>query len=108
MTQEVSTELDDLEVLDEVEIEVYGKDNRKPPLAHRYVIRINKTKYSVELQILSGTELLALASKNPNQNKLYQKLHGGQLKEIAPYDKVDLSAPGIERFQTVPLNETEG
>jgi len=108
MTQEVSTKTDDLEVLDEVEIEVYGKDNRKPPLAHRYVIRINKTKYTVEQRILSGTELLALAGKDPNQNKLYQKLHGGQLKEIAPNDKVDLSAPGIERFQTVPLNETEG
>lgn len=108
MTQEVITKTDDLVILDEVEIEVYGKDNRKPPLAHRYVIRINKTKYTVEQRILSGTELLALAGKDPNQNKLYQKLHGGQLKEIAPQVKVDLSAPGIERFQTVPLNETEG
>lgn len=108
MAQEVSTNADDQEVLNEVEIEVYGKENRKPPLAHRYIIRINKTKYTVEQQILSGTELLALAGKNPNQNKLYQKLHGGQLKEIAPADKVNFSAPGIERFQTVPLNETEG
>lgn len=108
MTQEVSMKTDAQEVLDEVEIEIYGKDNRKPPLAHRYVIRINKTKYTVEQQILSGTELLTLADKDPNQNKLYQKLHGGQLKEIAPHHKVDLSAPGIERFQTVPLNETEG
>lgn len=108
MTQEVNTEMNGLEVFDELEIEVYGKDNRKPPLARRYVIRINKTKYTVEQQILSGTELLTLAGKNPNQNKLYQKLHGGQLKEIAPHDKVDLSTPGIERFQTVPLNETEG
>ncbi len=108
MTQEVSTNADDQEVLNEVEIEVFGKENRKPPLAHRYIIRINKTKYTVEQRILSGMELLALAGKNPNQNKLYQKLHGGQLKEIAPPDKVDLSAAGIERFQTVPLNETEG
>lgn len=108
MTQEVSTKTDDLEVLDEVEIEVYGKDNRKPPFTHRYVIRINKTKYTVEQRILSGAELLALAGKDPKQNRLYLKLHGGQLKEIAPHDKVDLSALGIERFQTVPLNETEG
>lgn len=108
MTQQDSMNIDELEVLDEVEIEIYGTDNRKPPLARRYIIRINKTKHSVEQRILSGTELLALAGKDPNQNKLYQKLHGGQLKEIAPHDKVDLSAPGIERFQTVPLNETEG
>jgi len=108
MAQEVSMKAEDLEVFDEIEIEVYGKENRKPPLAHRYIIRINKTKYTVEQRILSGTALLALAGKDPNQNKLYQKLHGGQLKEIAPHDEVDLSTPGIERFQTVPLNETEG
>jgi len=108
MTQEVSMKDDGPEVLDEVEIEVYGKDNRKPPLAHHYIIRVNKTKYTVVQRIVSGTEILTLAGKDPNQNKLYQKLHGGQLKEIAPHDKVDLATPGIERFQTVPLNETEG
>lgn len=103
------TEKPEIEPLvDEVEIEVYGRENRKPPRARAYVIRIDKKTYRVEQQTITGLELLKLAGKDPARYKLYQKLHGGQMKEIDHADTVDLTAPGIERFVTVPLNETEG
>jgi len=108
MSEELTIELEAAELVDEIEIEAYGRENRKPPVARRYVIRINKSTYTVEQRVISGLELLNLAGKDPSRHKLYQKLHGGQLKEIGPEEKVDLAAQGIERFQTVPLNETEG
>lgn len=95
-------------LLEEVEIEAYGRDNRQPPHAQRYVIRIDKKTFRVEHQIVNGRGLLELSGKDPVRHKLYQKLHGGQLKEIGADERVDLGARGIERFQTVPLNETEG
>jgi hypothetical protein len=108
MSEELTMQPEAEELVDEVEIESYGRENRKPPTARRYVIRIDKKTYTVEQRLISGLELLNLASKDPIRHKLYQKLHGGQLKEISPNEQVDLAAQGIERFQTVPLNETEG
>lgn len=108
MSEELTIELEAEELIDEVEIESYGRENRKLPAARRYVIRIDKKAYTVEQRLISGLELLNLAGKDPARHKLYQKLHGGQLKEIRPDEQVDLAAQGIERFQTVPLNETEG
>lgn len=101
--------VDDGSVVDEVEIEVYGRRNERPPRAKRYLVRIDKQKYVVHKAHVTGRELLTLAGKTPVEHfKLFQKLCGGQLKEVGPDECVDLGAPGIENFKTVPLKETEG
>jgi hypothetical protein len=37
-----------------------------------------------------------------------QKLRGGQTKRIDLDERVDFTTPGVERFMTLPLDQTEG
>lgn len=98
------------EIIEElIDIEEYGKENRKPPKARKYRIRVNKEKFVVEVPEMTGAEILKLAGKVPPENyKLQQKFHGGKVKTIKLTDVVDFTEHGVERFQTFPLTETEG
>jgi hypothetical protein len=101
-TAEVETD----EVID---IEEYAKSGRKPPRASRYRIRIDKQYHVVGVSRMTGRELLNLAGKTPATNYMIsQKLHGGQVRKIALDEPVDFTAPGVERFMTLPLDQTEG
>jgi len=52
---------------------------------------------------------LQLAGKTPpEQYMLSQKLRGGQTRRIALDARVDFTTPGVERFMTLPLDQTEG
>jgi hypothetical protein len=96
-------------VVDEVDVEEYGKRGERPPRARRYRIRIDKAFFVVDHAIVTGRELLTLASKVPPERfEIFQKAQGGQMKKVGLDEKVDLSEPGIERFQTIPLEATEG
>jgi len=107
-TAGAATETDE-EIHEEVEIEVYGKQNVRPPKAKRYVIRIDKVKYTVHVTHMTGRQLLELAGKTPPEKySISQKLHGGQVKTIGLDEKVDFTCPGVERFMTLPLDQTEG
>src|SRR5580693_3034998 len=71
------------DLLEEVEIEEYGKKNCRPPRAKRYVIRIDKTKYTVHVSHMTGRQLLELAGKVPPERySISQKLHGGHVRTI--------------------------
>lgn len=74
----------------------------------KYKIRIDRENLTVEQQTLTGAELLALVNKTSQSHRLHQKLKGGQVVRILPGEVVDLSQPGIERFMTLPLDQTEG
>ncbi len=96
-------------VVDILDVEEYGKANKKPPKARRYRIRIDKKQYVVEQQIMTGRELLILSGNQPvEQFSIKQKLHGGAAKIINLDDSVDFSTKGVERFMTLPLDQTEG
>ena len=99
----------DQEILDLVEIEEYGKKNQKPPKAKKYRIRIDKMKYDIDVPRMTGRQLLVLAGKTPPERyTISQKLHGGQAKTISLDEEADFTAPGVERFMTLPLDQQEG
>ena len=114
LTQGVTTSAPDTEVLDEpideiVDLEEYAQANRKPPRARHYRIRIDKKKYDVDVPGMTGHELLTLASKVPPSNYMVtQKLIGGQTRKIELDQRADFTTPGVERFMTLPLDQTEG
>ncbi len=99
-----------VELLEEiVDLEECALANRQPPRARRYRIRIDKQKYEVEVPAMTGRELLTLASKLPVTNYMIsQKFRGGQAKKIGLDEKADFTTPGVERFMTLPLDQTEG
>jgi len=94
---------------DVVDVEEHAKAGKPVPSARRYRIRIDKTTYVVDKQFITGRELLTLAGKIPVEKyRIFEHLHGGQTKPIGLDEKVDLAQPGLERFKTLPIDQTEG
>jgi hypothetical protein len=92
-----------------IDLEEYAKSGRKPPRARRYRIRIDKQHYTVEVSGMTGRELLTLAGKTPVTGYMIsQKLHGGEARKVGYDERVDFTTPGLERFMTLPLDQTEG
>lgn len=109
MQNELNQTEDHIETDEIVDLEEFAKANRKPPRARRYRIRIDKQHFVVEAQCLTGRELLQLAGKTPPERfMISQKLCGGQAKKIGLDEKADFTTPGVERFMTLPLDQTEG
>ena len=74
-----------------------------------YKIQIDKEIIDVTNPNPTGRELLELAGKKPpEQFAIYLKVKGGQPQRIEADEKVDLTQPGVERFVTLPLDQTEG
>ncbi len=98
--------------VDEIELEVFATQQGGKigaPKAKKYVIRIDKTKYTVDVPTMTGRQILLLAGKTPPDHyKLTEKEHGGGAKTIGLDDVVDFQAPGVERFMTLKRDQTEG
>jgi hypothetical protein len=92
-----------------IDIEQYAKEGKKIPHATKYRIRIDKDHYVVDVPEMTGRALLELAGKKPVERyALYQKLHGGKTLKIELDAVADFRSPGVERFMTLPLDQTEG
>ena len=72
-------------------------------------IQIDKDYFKAPAPLMTGRELLELAGKKPAENfAIYRKIKGSQPERIGLDEKIDLSLPGVERFLTLPLDQTEG
>jgi hypothetical protein len=103
--------VDDLEeILEElVDLEDCVRRGQKPPRAKQYRIRINGQKYTVSVPGMTGRELLNLADKTPPEKFMVaEKIHGQKPRRIALDEYADFTKPGIEKFLTQPLGQTEG
>jgi hypothetical protein len=96
--------------VEELDIEEFCKmHGGKPPKARRYHIRIDREKYTVHVHEMTGRQILELAKKLPPENWLLnQKMKGGHVKAISLNEIVDFRAAGVERFMTLPKDQTEG
>lgn len=92
-----------------IDLEEYAKNGKLIPEQGPYKIRIDKEKYVVDVPMMTGRQLLELAGKNPpEQYAVFQRIKDGQTKKIELDQTVDVRTPGIERFMTLPLDQTEG
>ena len=74
-----------------------------------YKVQIDKDFFEAPGPRMMGRELLELAGKKPAEHyAIYLKVKGGQPDRIDLDEKIDLSRPGVERFVTLPLDQTEG
>ncbi|MDJ0799086.1 MAG: multiubiquitin domain-containing protein [Calothrix sp. MO_167.B12] len=90
-------------MVEEIELETWVKQHgaSQPPLAQRYVVRIDDRRYKLHDPVITGRQLLDEADKKPvDEYLIFQFIHGGQLEEIRLDETVDLRKPGIERFIT--------
>ena len=92
-----------------IDIEIYVKENREIPRGHHYLIMVDRLKYKVEKECLSGREILKLAGKIPSERfQLNQRYKGGKVVKIGYDQEVSFIEPGVEKFMTIPLDQTEG
>jgi len=82
---------------------------RKEGHAHLFKVQIDKQVFEIADPAPTGRQLLELAGKRPpDQFALYKKGKAGQPVRVGLEERVDLKDPGIERFVTLPLDQTEG
>jgi hypothetical protein len=93
--------------LDELDVEAFAGFECKPR-AKRYIIRIDRKPYVIATSVITGRELLQMAGKNPPEKfRIWQVVHG-ESHELSPDQKVDVRAPGVEKFRTLSRTQTEG
>ena len=97
-------------ILDDIiDLEEYAKAGKRPPLAKGYRIRVNGTQYIVHEPKPTGRQILTLAGLLPvNDYTLRLKRAGAKPEKIGLDEKVDLRAPGVEKFKALPRDQTEG
>jgi len=92
-----------------IDIEWCTLNDHTPPKGRKYRILIDRKPYVVHHHEVTGKELLELAEKKPYKNyQLRQKFKHGRVITIGYDQVVDLSEKGIEKFKTLPLDQTEG
>ena len=94
---------------DTIDLEECAQADRKPPKGQKsYRIKIDGEKYRVASPVLFGKEILDLAQKDYQEWSLNQKFRSGRRKPIEEDQEVDLSQPGIERFETIKKQAQQG
>ena len=93
---------------DILDLEENAKAGKEPRKAKKYRIRIDREYKVVDVQEMTGRQILALVGKTPETYLLSQKFLGGEVKPVGPDDVVNFAKHGIERFQTLALDPTEG
>jgi hypothetical protein len=91
-----------------IEIEEYAKAGKPVPKKKHYRIRVDKERFVVKQPMITREEILTLVDKRPQLYQVYQHVRGGQTKIIKPGEPVDLTEPGVERFTTLKIENTEG
>jgi hypothetical protein len=92
-----------------VDVEAYAREGKTPPPARSYRIRIDKEHFEVHVPGMTGRALLELAGKRPPERyRIDMKLRGGQTRKVELDEMADFTTPGLERFMTLPLDQTEG
>ena len=93
----------------EIDLELYAAEGKKVPKGQKYKIKVDRLKYITEQETMTGREILQLSGKTPVERfQLNQRLRGGKVVKVGYDEIVDFTAPGIEKFMTIPLDQTEG
>jgi hypothetical protein len=91
-----------------IDLEEWAKAGKPPKPAKVYRIRIDTVKKDVTVSSMKGREILGLVGKTPETHMLSQKIRGGAPAPVGADQTVRFDTPGIERFQTLARDPTEG
>lgn len=91
------------------DLEICCREDRQPRCDFHYRIKVDKEHYVSPVSFMLGRQLLELAGKcDPSKWHLRQKFGDGRLVKIGLEDKVDFTTRGVEKFLTLPCDQTEG
>lgn len=78
-----------------------------PVITFKYLIKVNRDKYEVEQEKISGKEIIELLGKDPQTHSVRMFSKGGKVL-VKNDEYVDLTECGVERFVIMPLECREG
>ena len=81
-------------------------NENKPDKAFK--IQIDKQQLEIEEATPTARQLLVLAGKLPPEHFALYRKEKGQPQRLQLDERVDLREPGVEKFVTLPLDQTEG
>ena len=94
---------------DVINIAEFNAAGKEIPRGRRYAFQIDRKTFVTDKECLTGRELLTLAGKTPPERfQLNQLFRFGRVEKVELDEKVDLATCGMERFTTIPLDQTEG
>jgi Prokaryotic E2 family E/Multiubiquitin len=95
---------------DPLDLEELSKSGQRPPTnARHFRIRVDMQTYVVDVPSMTGRAILTLAGKiPPDRFILHLRVRGERPREINLDELVDLTQPGVERFTTLPRDQTDG
>lgn len=102
------SDVDELDEIEVVDLEEYASSGKSiPKQVKYYLIKVDKEKIRVQSPI-TAEKILIAASLNSCEYHLQQKLKGGERIKLEPNQIVDLTKPGVERFESVPKEACNG
>lgn len=98
------------ELLDEiVDLEMHAKHGTRAPRAKGYRFKVNDVSHVWPEPWIIGREVLRVAGLAPPENfTLRVKVAGQPPRKVELDEKVDLRAPGVEKFRAIRREQTEG
>jgi hypothetical protein len=90
-----------------IDLEEFAASGKPVPKGKKYRIRIDKELKVVEVDHMTGREILALVGKTPDKFILRQRTTSG-VHPVGADDQLSFLDPGVERFMTIPKEVTEG
>jgi hypothetical protein len=84
-------------------------DKQMPSASNKqYHIMIDRDSIKVEKTQFTGREILTLAGKVPVERFQLNMKSRGKTTVVQPDQVIDITEPGLEKFVTMPLDQTEG
>lgn len=93
----------------EINVEQFAKEGKEVPKGQIYIITVDRQNFKVNEECMTGREILVLAGKTPPERfQLNQRLRGGKVSKVGYDQTACFTDPGVEKFMTIPLDQTEG
>lgn len=91
-----------------INLEWAAKNEIKPPKGIKYQYKVDDVEFISETETLTGREILEKAGKMPAKDFILRQKLKGTWTTVELNDKVNFTEPGIEKFKTLPTDQTEG
>lgn len=98
------------EIREEIaDLEDYARRGQEPPECRGYRFKVDGEEFIVHERFITGERVLDMSGHTPvAEYTLRVKIAGQPPKKVGLHETIDLRAPGIEKFKTLPRDQTEG
>ncbi len=90
-----------------IDVELAAQADKLPPKGRKYRYKVDELERTTDKESLTGKEILESVGKKPEQWILRQKIRGKWFT-VNPNDSVDFTTAGVEKFKTLPTDQTDG